>query len=226
MTTTLGKVPTGAPSIPEVTRIATTAPVFRALLASVLPAASHDATRAHICGVMLRVKDGAVTAVATNGHWMAVAVARPKHDAHVNGPDVSVFLRPEEAKRLLATFSPARAKDNWGVLLEVTAEAVNVSGFAVSARVTLPRHDAEGFPAWEQVVPKPELRGALLASTGFNPKYLATAFDAGRAAFPRKAYGSPWLTMAGTGDDLSPCVITAGPHGLVEWFAVVCPVRT
>jgi hypothetical protein len=137
-----------------------------------------------------------------------------------------VFLRPEEAKRLLASFAPTRAKDNWGVLLEVTQDAVMVSGFADAARVTLPRHDAAGFPAWEQVVPKPELRGALLATTAFDASYLAAAFDAGRAAFPRKAHASPWLTIAGTGDDLSPCVITAGPHGLVEWFAVVCPVRT
>ena len=187
--------------------------------ASVVVAASKDATLPSLCVVRIEVTAEGVTFAATDRYRLAVVtVAWSEGYTHNNGEDWSVSVDAKAFAAAVKAFpkTPARAPapvTPWAFvnLTPAGVEIVHLTGTAVLPAVEL------DFPRWRALVPAEDATVAV-ESIAWNPAYMA---DVAKLPTTRNRpirwtfYGEtrPACARFGDGDDV------------FTWLYLLMPVR-
>lgn len=203
--------------------------------------ASTDQTRPHLAAINFEPAIG--TAVATDGHTMAIAKNCGSHNAPdflvqataleraaklAKGKGAYLLVRYPIAPAsnvvpLVAVSAAAVANDASCV---VTIEAIDASGRTLGS-ISCPAVDAR-FPPWQQALP-PADREPSAAVVGLNVTYMARLGLVAKAASidssaSRSSVAPP--AKLNMGGPLDPQLFTFEPdHGQSKWSVVLMPAR-
>jgi hypothetical protein len=121
-------------------------------------AASHDATRAYLCGVMVKVTSDKVTYVATDGHQL-VEIETKNEGYEANGFIIPARVIPQLSMLLPPVGLRGRYRD-LGSMLDVTVSGDGklefkpcIEGQSLLGGITAQAVNGE-YPDWKRVIPK------------------------------------------------------------------------
>lgn len=185
---------------------------------AVYRAASDDATRPSIQGILIEREGAALRFVATNGHWMAVYTVLPGVVECPSG-EWSAIVDRENAVAIMRR----AGKSLNGATIDLEAKRVTFADGAVLPLATI---DAR-FPAWRQVYPK-EANKSTPEFVGVNFRYLAAIYESFAACIgkPRKGTTDNVMWQGALciepSKDCGPMRVTCDGFGALE--VIIMPV--
>jgi len=176
-------------------------------------AASTDATRYYMNGVILEVDDGVARLVSTDGLRMSVYELQDVHHGD-NPPAREQYLIPVDTAKAWLKDKPARGMGGERVTLEATE--LSITRRATSAQSTHPLIDGS-FPDWRRILPDITHEPVCTAPARFN-----AAFVGQLAAALKSAKLSASVRLTTTSDGNGPIFFDTEVEGFTH---VIMPVR-
>lgn len=174
-----------------------------------LPIASTDATRWHMCGVYIVSKDGKVTLTACDGHMLLT-----RELAEVKCPEGEYMLRKDAVASIKALFKVNKYADEFKCSITSDKSLVMSLGGVMA---TIPKMEG-AYPDYSRVIPAPyEDRVAIT----LNAEYILAIADALREGNKRAA-PTVRIVFDPTNPE-RPALIEK--EGKSDFRAVIMPVR-
>lgn len=125
---------------------------------AMMPVASDDATRYHICGVLIQSHGEAVTLVATDGHMLFETTLKGQC------PVGTFMLRSDEAKALKMVLKDAK---NFTEVPCVCDKDGLLIGFDFGVKVRVQTSQVDSYPNYQAVIPTLEKRTAIAVNADY-----------------------------------------------------------